>query len=113
MQFGLRFGEAHHRWSRDRYECSDFELLEHFVKFCLPLTKNKNLPKEAPLEHPRLLEFSTLGTLKGGVDAYYLERAKADNQIRLKALGERVNEEFMGKWDGDEYMNEVNWPEKN
>ena len=34
------------------------------------------------------------------------------NQIRLKALGERENEELMGKWDGAEYMNEVNWPEK-
>ena len=64
------------------------------------------------MEHPRLLEFPTLGTLTGDVDEYYLEQAKNDNQLRLKALGEQENEELMGKWDRAEYMNEVNWPEK-
>ena len=32
--------------------------------------------------------------------------------MRLKALRDRENEVLMGVWDGSEYMNEVNWPEK-
>ena len=45
------------------------------------------------MEHPRLPEFPTLGTLTCDVDKYYLEQAKNDNQIRLEALGELENEE--------------------
>ena len=65
VQLGLVFKEAHHPWSRDIYEYSAVELLEHFVKVCLHHTKNKNLPKEDPMEHPRLPEFPRLGTLTG------------------------------------------------
>ena len=64
------------------------------------------------MEHPRLSEFPTLGPLTGDVDEYYSEQAKNDNQLRLKALRERENEELVGKWDRSEYMNKVNWPEK-
>ena len=64
------------------------------------------------MEHPRLSEFPTLGTLTVDVDEYYWEQAKNDNQLRLKSLGERENKELMGKWDGAEYMNKVNWTVK-
>ena len=64
----LGFEEAHHPWSRDRYKHSSVEFLEHFIKVCLSHTKNRNLPKEVPMEHPRLPEFTTLGTLTGDVD---------------------------------------------
>ena len=70
VHLGLGFEESHHQWSRDIYDYSDVERLEHFVKVFLCLTKNKNLPKEAPMEHLRLPEFSTLGTLTGDVDEY-------------------------------------------
>ena len=56
---------------------------------------------------------SNIGELTDDVDEYYSEQAKNENQLRLKALGELENEELMGKWYGDEYMNEVNWPVKN
>ena len=65
------------------------------------------------MEYPRLPECPTLGTLTGNVYGYYLEKAKNENHIRIEILGERENEELMGKSDGAEYMNEVNWPEKN
>ena len=52
------------------------------------------------MEHLRLSEFTTLGALTSDVDEYYSEQAKNDNQLRLKALGERENEELTGKWDG-------------
>ena len=71
VNLGLGFEEDHHLWSRGKYEYSAVELLEHFVKVCFPLTKKKNLPKEAPIQHPRLSEFPTLGTLTGDVDEYY------------------------------------------
>ena len=67
---GLGFEEAHHPWSRGRYEYYSVELIEHFVKVCLTHTKNKNLPKEAPMEHSRLPEFPTLRKLTGDVDEY-------------------------------------------
>ena len=57
------FEKAHHPWSRDRYEYSDVELIENFVNFFLPHTKNMNIPEEAPMEHLRLPEFPTLGTI--------------------------------------------------
>ena len=66
----LGFEEAHHTCSRNIYEYYVVEIIKHFVKVCLPLTKNKNRPKEAPMEHPRLPEFPTLGTLTGDVDEY-------------------------------------------
>ena len=92
VQLGLVFEEAHCPCSRDRYEYYSVKLPEQFVKVCLPHTKNNNLPKEAPMENPRLEEFPTLGTLAGDIDEYYLEQAKNDNQIRLEALGELENE---------------------
>ena len=39
----LGFEEAHHPWSRDRYDYSAVELIEHLVKVFLPHAKNKNL----------------------------------------------------------------------
>ena len=84
VQLGLGFEEAHHSWSRDKYEYYSVELIENFVKVCLPHTKKKNLTKEAPMEHPRLPEFPTLRTLTGDVDEHYSEQAKNDNQLRLK-----------------------------
>ena len=89
VHLGLGFEEAHHPWSRDRYEYSSVEILEHFVKVCLPLTKNKNLSKEATIENPHLPEFTTIETLTGDVDEYYLEQAKNDKQLKFKALGEQ------------------------
>ena len=41
------------------------------------------------MEHTRLQNFPTLETLTGDVDEYYPEQAKNDNQLILKALGER------------------------
>ena len=49
VHLGLGFEEAHHPWSRDTYEYSSVELIEHFVKTFLPLTKKNNHPKEAPM----------------------------------------------------------------
>ena len=70
----LVFDEEHHPCSRDRYKYSAVELIEHFVKVFLPLTKNKNFPKEASIEHPHLPDFPTLGTLTGDFDEYYSEQ---------------------------------------
>ena len=64
------------------------------------------------MEHPRLPELPILGTLASDVSNYYTEQAAIDNKLRLKALREREKETQMGIWDGAEYMNEVNWPEK-
>ena len=93
----MGFEEAHNTWSRNRYEHYSVEFLEKIVQVCLPLTKNKNLPKKAPMEHQLLPDFPTLGTLTGHVDEYYPEQAKNDNQLIFKASGERENEELMGK----------------
>ena len=92
VHLGLGFEEAHHPWSRNRYEYYAVELLQQFLKVCLPHTKNKNLPKEASMEHPRLPEFPALGTLTGDVDEYYLEKSNNDNKLILKALGEGEND---------------------
>ena len=51
FHLGLGFEEAHHPWSRDRYEYYSVELIQHFKKVCLTLTKKNSLPKEAPMEH--------------------------------------------------------------
>ena len=112
VYLGLALEEAHYPWSKDGHEYPGIELLEHFVKVCLPLTKTKKLPKDAPIEHPCLPDFPTLGTLSLDVANYYTEQAKSENELRLKALREREKEVLMGIWDGAEYMNEVNWPEK-
>ena len=64
------------------------------------------------MEHPRLPEFPTLGTLAGDVDEYYSGQAKDDNQLRLKTFEELENEELMSKWEGIEYMDQVKWPEE-
>ena len=79
----LGFEEAHHPWSRDRYDYSNIEIIEHIVKVFIFLIKKKNLPKEAPMEHPRLSDFSTVGTFTGDIDKYYSEQAKNDKHLRF------------------------------
>ena len=87
VHLGLGFEEAHNPWSKDIYEYSSVELIENFVRVCLTFTTKK----EPPMEHPRLPEFPTLGTLMGDVEECYPEQATTENQLRLKALGEREN----------------------
>ena len=60
----------------------------------------------------RIFPRQELGTLPVDVVNYYTEQAKSENELRLKALREWEKEVLMGIWDGAEYMNEVNWPEK-
>ena len=76
VHLGLGFEEVCHPCSRYRYEYSAVELLERFVKYCLAHTKKKDFTKDVPMEHPRLPEFPTLGTLTGDVDEYYSEQEK-------------------------------------
>ena len=64
------------------------------------------------MEHPRLPELPILGTLASNVINYYTEQAGTDNKLRLKLLIEVETETQMGIWDGAEYMNEVNCPDK-
>ena len=64
------------------------------------------------MEHPCLPELPILGTLASHDSNYYTEQAATDSELRLKSLREREKETHMGIWDGVEYMNEVNWPEK-
>ena len=73
VHLGLGTAEAHHLWSKDGYEYTGVEILEHYVKVALPLSKTRKLPKEAPMEHPRLLDLPTLGTLTSNVSDYYSE----------------------------------------
>ena len=110
VYLGLGLEEAYHPWSYDGNEYTSVELLEHFVKVCLPLTKSRKLPDKPPLEYPALPEFPVLGTLSKDIEEYYTEQTKNENELRLKALQEREKEELMGIWDGAEYINAVNWP---
>ena len=64
------------------------------------------------MEHPRLPELPILGTIASDVSNYYTHQAETANKLRLKALREREKKTKMGIWDGAEYMNEFNWPEK-
>ena len=108
IYLGLGFEEAWHLWSKDGREYTAVELLEHFIKVCIPLTRTQKLLKETPMEHPRILNLPTLDTMTSDVTKYYTEQARDDNELRLKALKGRGNEVLMGVWDGCEYMNEVN-----
>ena len=112
VHLGLGSEEAYHPWSKDGYDYTALQLIDFFLKVCLPLTKTRKVPKEAPMEHPRLPELSILGTLASDVSNYYTEQAATDNELILKALREREKETQMDIWDGAEYMNGVNWPEK-
>ena len=112
VHLGLEFEEAYHPWSKDGDDYTDPQLIQHFVKVFLPLTKSRKVPKETPMEHPRLPSFLILGTLASDVSNYYTEQAATNNELRLKAMIELDKETQMGILDGAEYMNEFNWPEK-
>ena len=89
VHIGLEFEEVYHLWSKDGDDYTALQLIEHFVKVCLPLTKKRKVPKEAPMEHPRLPELPILGTLASEDSNYYTEQATNDNKLRLKSLIER------------------------
>ena len=86
VHLGLEFEEAYHPWSKDGDDYTALQLIEFFVKVCLPLTKTRKVLKEAPMEHPRLPELPILGMLASDVSNYYTEQAAADNKSRLEAL---------------------------
>ena len=89
VYLGLGFEEAWHPWSKDGREYTAVELHEHFIKVYIPLTRTRKLPKEAPMEHPSLPNFPTLGTMTSDVANYYTEQVRDDNELRLKALRDR------------------------
>ena len=86
VHLGLGFEEAYHQWSKDGDDYTALQLIKKFVNICLPLTKTRKVPKEAPMEHPRLPELPILGTLASDVSNYYTKQAATDNKLRLKAL---------------------------
>ena len=79
VHLGLWFEEAYHPWSKDGNDYTALQLIEHFVKVCLPLTRTRKVPKEAPMEHPRLPELPILGVLASDGSNYYTEQAANDN----------------------------------
>ena len=91
VHLSLWFEEEYHQISKDGDDYTALQPIEHFVKVCLPLTKTIKVPKEAPMEHPRLPEFPILGTLASDVSNYYTKQAATDNKLRLKALREIEN----------------------
>ena len=99
VHLGLGFEEAYNPWSKDGDDYTALQLIEHFVKVCLPLTKTREVPKKAPMEHPRLPELPILGTLASDVSNYYTEQAATENELSLKALREREKETQTGIWD--------------
>ena len=88
VHLGLGFEEAYHTWSKDGDDYTALQIIEHFVNVFPPLTKTRKVPKEAPMEHPRLPELPILGALASDVSNYYTEQAATDNELRLKALRE-------------------------
>ena len=54
VHLGLGFEEAYHPCSKDSDDYTALQPIEFFVKCCLLLTKTRKVPKEAPMEHPRL-----------------------------------------------------------
>ena len=100
IHLSLGFEEVYHPWSKDGDDYTALQLIGHFVKVCLPLTKTRKVPKEAPMEHPWLQELLILGTLASDVSNYYTEQAATENELSLKALREREKETHMGIWDG-------------
>ena len=54
VHLGLGFEEAYHSWSKDGDNYTALQLIEFFVKVCLPIIKTIKVPKEAPMEHPLL-----------------------------------------------------------
>ena len=79
VHLGLGFEEAYHPWSKDIDDYTALQLIEKFVEFFLPLTKTIKVPKEAPMEHPRLPELPIVGTLASDVSNYYTKQAVTDN----------------------------------
>ena len=88
VHLGLGFDEAYHPWSKDGDDYTYLQLIEHFFKVCLPHTKTRKVPKDAPMEHPRLPELPMLGTLESDVSNYYTEQAATDNELIFKSLRE-------------------------
>ena len=76
----------YHPWAKDGDDYTALQIIEIFVNVCLRLTKTRKVPKDVPMEHPRLPEFPILGTLANGVSNYYTEQAATDNELILKAL---------------------------
>ena len=79
VHLSLGFEEAYHPWSKDGEDYTALQLIEHFLKLCLPLTKKRKVPKDAPMEHPLLPELPILGTLASDVSNYYTKQAATDN----------------------------------
>ena len=79
VHLGLGFEDAYNPWYKDGDDCTSLKPIEHLVKVCLPLTKTRKVPKDAPMEHPRLPELPTLGTQSSDVSNNYTEQAATDN----------------------------------
>ena len=89
VHLGLGFEKEYHPCSKYGDDYIALQIIEHFVKFCIPLTKTRKVVKQAPMEHPRLPELPIFGMLASDVSNYYTKQAATENKLRLKALIEQ------------------------
>jgi hypothetical protein len=97
--------EAGHKWSQNGYYFSSKELLNHFISVILPMEKDREVPKEPPVQfHGGVSEQHKLGTM---TQLEYINNNQGGmtiEQIKANAIKERERREREGETDRDAHL---------
>ena len=107
---GLGWNAAHHPWSKNKYQYSPSELLQHLVNIVIPLQQTEIVPSETPVHLPTRTNNWTIGTKSADLIALDNSSLAQVQRVRLNAMLERDQLESNGYGDQLMEMQEFSWP---
>ncbi len=106
---GLGWEEAHHLWSKNRYQYTASELLKHLCEVVIPLQNVKEVPIQAPIKLPTRPDSFTLGTKSADLIQLDDGSLAREEQIRLNAMLEQDQREMNGFGNQLMAMPQTSW----
>ncbi len=106
---GLGWEEAHHLWSKNKFQFTASELLKHLCEVVIPLQDVNKVPDQAPIKLPTRPDNYTLKTKLAdllGLDNAVLTK---EERMRLNAMLEQDRRKNSGFGDQLMEMQQTSW----
>ncbi len=109
IYLGLGWEEAHHPWSKNKFQYTALELLKHLCEVVILLQDVKEVPDQAPNKLPARPDSFTLGTKSADLIELDNGAMAREEHIRLNAILEQDQRENSSFGDQLMVMQQTSW----